>query len=78
MDLPVLMFSSFISRLKNCLILTFVEELFAILSQSQDGPLEFGEVMISTTSPTCSGVFSGTILELTLAPTHLLPTAEWI
>ena len=76
MDLPVLMFSSFISRLKNCLIFTLVEEPFTIFSQSQEGPFEFWEVITSTTSPTCSGVLSGTIFPFTFAPTQRFPTAE--
>ena len=40
--------------------------------------LEDEEVMISTISPVCSLVSSVTMRWFTLAPTHLLPTAEWM
>ena len=78
MALPVRAFSSFISRLKNCLILARAEPDFTYLSQSHEGPLLFGEVSISTTSPVCSTELSGTMREFTFAPTHLLPTSEWM
>ena len=42
------------------------------------GPLALAEVMISTRSPVCSSVSSGTMRPLTLAPTQRLPTPEWI
>ena len=72
------MFSSFISRLKNCLILARAEEDFTIFSQSHEGPFELEEVMISTTSPVCSVELSGTIFELTRAPTQRLPISLWM
>ena len=46
--------------------------------QSLLGPLEEAKVRISTRSPVSSVVSRGTILPLTLAPTHWLPTAEWM
>ena len=46
--------------------------------QSEEGPLLEAEVMISTRSPVASSVSSGTSFPFTLAPTHLLPTAEWM
>ena len=60
------------------MILAFAPEDLMNFSQSREGPFEFCEVMISTTSPTCSCVESGTIFELTRAPVQRLPTSEWM
>ena len=37
-----------------------------------------GDVRISTQSPFWSGVFKGTSLPFTRAPTHRPPTSEWM
>ena len=71
------MLSSRISFLKKLLILLFAEGVLTNLSQSLDGPFEVEEVIASTTSPFCKIVSTGTIFELILMPTHLLPTCEW-
>ena len=78
MLLPSSMFSSFFSCLRNWRIFALAWGVLQMRSQSLEGPLQAAEVMISTRSPVSSVVSRGTILPLILAPTHLLPTAEWM
>ena len=72
------MFSSRREAFKYARILDLASVVLTILSQSIDGPLDEADVMISTMSPVCSLVSSVTMRWLTLAPTHLLPTALWM
>ena len=75
---PRSMFSSFRAFFRNWRIFALAWGVLQIRSQSVPGPFEDAEVMISTRSPVDSVVSSGTIFPLILAPTHWLPTAEWI
>ena len=70
--------SSFSSWRNHWLIRFFAWVLLTTFSQSRLGPLEFCEVIISTRSPLWSSVSMGTSFPLTLAPTILFPTAEWM
>jgi hypothetical protein len=63
--------------LMTCLILFLAREVLTMDSQSLLGRW-FGCVMISTMSPLRSVYFNGTIRPLTLAPTQVLPTSEWM
>ena len=64
------------SACSTCLILLRARDVTTNDSQSRLG-LWPGCVMISTMSPFCSRVRSGTILPLMSAPTHWWPTSVW-
>ena len=72
------MFSSRRSFLNHCLIFVRAAPLLARFSQSRLGPGAFFDVRMSTMSPFCSTWSKVTMRPLTVAPTMLLPMAEWM
>ena len=72
------MFSSFISFLKNALILDFADAVLTKCNQSKLGPLLVVDVIMSTMSPVCNLYVKGTIRLFTLAPIQWFPTSECI
>ena len=77
-EFALMMLSALCSFLNHWRILFLASLVVTILSQSRLGPRDAEEVRISTISPVCGTRSMGTIIPLILAPTILLPTAEWM